>query len=402
MAAIPRGKPRSGRNVLLFAFPLFLGFSISLTSVLSVMNSVGMQHHLEGEFEPPLMDVNVEGLKKTEGAEIEPPAVLIPDVLDILKELSKLSGGDSIGDLECPPPLVPFHDRVVTTPHAIEATGTARKIPRIIHVSMQSRCIPRDIDMFMDRWKVQFPDYSIFFHDDDAVKRLIHQEWAEFPDLHRALQCVKYKGAMTIDIWRVLMLYKYGGLYTDIDNWAMDNFNETVIEPDLSAFFFSDAWDRPSQWFMATEPRHPMMYMAMNQIISNVLNMKHIFKPKVVFVTGPMAVKNAYALFHYEEALEDKMRIFEGGVHTGMHGKKTKKIGKAALPFITSKYNYAEIVPFNATLNITRGERIVMESDVMHWTKKVFKSSKVAASKISCKDYLKKLDEGGNFTTMTF
>jgi len=396
MAAIARGNPRSVRNLLLVVFGFLLGFNIS--SILEVMNSTGMQHHLEGEFELLMNDVDadVDGLK-TGGAEILPPVVLIPDVMkdgnggrvetegggenmpvlithipDILKELSKLSGGDSIGDLECPPPLVPFHDRVVTNPHATEATGTARKIPRIIHVSMQSRCIPRDIDMFMDRWKVQFPDYSIFFHDDDAVKRLIHQEWAEFPDLHRAMQCVKYKGAMTIDIWRVLMLYKYGGLYSDIDNWAMDTFNETVIEPDLSAFFFSDGWSRPSQWFMATEPRHPMMYMAMNQIISNVLNMSHIFKPKVVFVTGPMAVKDAYALFHYEEVLEDKRRIFEGGLYTGMHGKKTKKIGHdVSSSFIKLKYNYADIVPFNATLNVTRQERIHMESGVMHWTKKV-------------------------------
>ena len=417
MAAIRRGNPRSVRNVLLFVSVFLLGFRIS--SILEVMNRAGMQHHLEGEFEP-LMDADVDGLKTEAAAEILPPVVLIPDVmkeggrvesegrgggkniLDILKELSKLSGGDSISDLECPPPLVPFHDRVVTNPQAIEATGTARKIPRIIHVSMRSRCIPRDIDMFMDRWKVQFPDYSIFFHDDDAVKRLIHQEWAEFPDLHRAMQCVKYKGAMTIDIWRVLILYKYGGLYSDIDNWAMDTFNETVIEPDLSALFFSDAWSRPSQWFMATEPRHPMMYMAMNQIISNVLDMKRIFNPKVVFVTGPGAVKDAYALFHYYEAREDKMRIYEGGVYIGMHGKKTKKIGNDVTPsFIRPKYNYADIVPFNATLNVTRGERIDMESGVMHWTKKVYKSNKAAVIAISCKAYLKKLDEG-NFTTMGF
>jgi hypothetical protein len=54
-----------------------------------------------------------------------------------------------------------------------------------------------------------------------------------------------------------------------------------------------------------------------------------------------------------------------------------------------------------STLNVTRGERIHMESGVMHWTKKVYKSNKAAAIAISCKAYLKKLDEG-NFTTMGF
>jgi hypothetical protein len=51
--------------------------------------------------------------------------------------------------------------------------------------------------------------------------------------------------------------------------------------------------------------------MAMNQIISNVLDMKRIFNPNVIFVTGPGAVKDACALFHYFEMLEDKMRIYE-------------------------------------------------------------------------------------------
>ena len=198
--------PRSVRSKLLIVFAFLLGFNIS--SILEVMNSTGAQHHLEGEWE--LLMKDVDGLK-TEGTEILPatipdvndvdgleteggenvPVLLLPDVL---KELSKLSGGDSIRNLERPPPLVPFYDRVITNQHATETTATGRKIPPIIHVSMQSRCIPRDILMFMDRWKVLFPNYSIFFHDDDAVKRLIHQEWEEFPDLHRAMQCVQYKG----------------------------------------------------------------------------------------------------------------------------------------------------------------------------------------------------------------
>ena len=32
------------------------------------------------------------------------------------------------------------------------------------------------------------------------------------------MNCVLLKGTMVIDIWRVLILYKYGGMYTDVDN----------------------------------------------------------------------------------------------------------------------------------------------------------------------------------------
>jgi mannosyltransferase OCH1-like enzyme len=92
----------------------------------------------------------------------------------------------------------------------------------------------------MDKWKQTLPNYSIFFHDDEAVAKLIDQEWPGFPDLRRAMRCVLYKGAMRIDVWRVLVLYKYGGVYTDIDNWPLDAFKESTIRNDLSAFFFRD------------------------------------------------------------------------------------------------------------------------------------------------------------------
>lgn len=52
---------------------------------------------------------------------------------------------------------------------------------------------------------------------------------------------------MKIDVWRVLILYRYGGVYSDIDNWPGEKFDEATISPNISGFFLSDAWERPSQ-----------------------------------------------------------------------------------------------------------------------------------------------------------
>ena len=146
--------------------------------------------------------------------------------------------GSSTRNLDCPPPLVPFYDKVLD--EAKSENGTIRNIPRIVHVSMKSRCLPQDLAKSMDLWQEALPNYSIFFHDDDAVDRLIEEDWPEFPHLQLALNCVKFKGAMKIDVWRILVLYRYGGIYTDIDNWPTSKFHEDIIEPEYSAFFFSD------------------------------------------------------------------------------------------------------------------------------------------------------------------
>jgi mannosyltransferase OCH1-like enzyme len=114
-------------------------------------------------------------------------------------------------------------------------------IPKIMHFSMQSRCVPRDLLRTLNRWETQLPEHSIFFHDDDAVDRLLSMDWSEFPGFHEGMKCVLYRGAMTIDIWRVLMLWKYGGLYSDIDNWPEDMFTESLIPGNVSAWFLTDS-----------------------------------------------------------------------------------------------------------------------------------------------------------------
>ena len=113
---------------------------------------------------------------------------------------------------------------------------------------MKSRCLPKDLAHGVQKWKEAMPDHSLYFHDDDAVEKLLQSDWPEFPGLQDVLKCVR-KGAMKIDIWRILVLYRYGGFYTDIDNWPGPKVNDWIEERD-TAFFVSDAVVRPSQWFM--------------------------------------------------------------------------------------------------------------------------------------------------------
>jgi hypothetical protein len=325
--------------------------------------------------------------------------------LDIWDQLDILSGGRDAKKMKCPPPLVRF-DNVITKPDLGQNTTTPATatdlIPKIIHFTMRSRCIPQDLVRTLDRWKEVLPNYSIFFHDDDAIDRLINQhDWSEFPNLHDALKCIMTKGAMKIDAWRVLLLYKYGGVYSDIDNWPLPPFNETMIRTDLSGFFFHDAWNRPSQWFMGFERRHPMMYSTMHHIIKNLLDLTSLWRPKVVFTTGPDTVKNGYYDFLSRNccngtATESEM-LKNGVVLTGMLQKKVLKSNPRNI--ITSKYGYKDIVAFNSTLNVTRDERITMESGVVHWQKANYKSqAKVQSAGIprymSCRQYIEKVNSG--------
>ena len=337
--------------------------------------------------------------------------------VDILDELHQLTGGDK--SIECPSSLMPFYNRIVreetrsaeTTnsndTSRTERTSNGRLIPKIIHVSMKSRCLPQDLMEYMNRWIQQLPTYSIFFHDDEAVDRVISSEWHEFPDLHRAMHCVQYTGAMTIDIWRILILYRYGGVYSDIDNWLTDEFTEDTIPSNVTAFTFSDVWSRPSQWFLAFEPRHPIMYLAMKQIIHNIFNIKNVIKPQIVFTTGPGPVKDAYQMVMERETKKDeKIDIFAPGLHYGAFGNILFKaqhsgIGQNNVLINAGFHNFHDIVGVHGDgKDMTRRERIEMETGVLHFTKqRKFNSAQAS----SCREELAKLDEeeGRNHEEMT-
>eukprot|EP00979_Chaetoceros_neogracilis_P018521 scaffold10741_cov246-Chaetoceros_neogracile.AAC.1 len=106
---------------------------------------------------------------------------------DILHELDVLSGGHGAENLECPSPLVPYQNRIVRT--TTNSTAPERMIPKIVHFSMQSRCVPRDLLRTLNRWETQLPEHSIFFHDDNAVDRLLSLDWSEFPGFQEGMKC---------------------------------------------------------------------------------------------------------------------------------------------------------------------------------------------------------------------
>ncbi|KAL3782886.1 hypothetical protein HJC23_006938, partial [Cyclotella cryptica] len=267
-----------------------------------------------------------------------------------------------IGSLSCPPPLVPTYDRTVS-----DIELKPRKIPRIMHMTMKSRCLPPDLAIVTNAWKEALPYHSFYFHDDDAVERVFQLNWKEFPQLKSMMRCIKLKGAMKIDVWRMLVVYLFGGIYADIDVPPGPNFTEiSPIKADDEAFFFSDAWTRPSQWFFAMEPKHPVGYYTVHEILKRLQDLKTLEKPNVVFVTGPDALKHGYG-----NALGWPSNLFEEGTHKSKKFNKTatKKRHPDSSTINPNILDMGKIVPWNETENVTRRERIERQSGIVHWTK---------------------------------
>lgn len=162
-----------------------------------------------------------------------------------------------------------------------------QRIPPIIHQTSRFRCVPDLMANVANVWR-DLPEYTYYFHDDVAIWRLLHLDWPEFPHLHTALKCIKSMTAVT-DIWRLLVLWEYGGIYADID--CMPNaWKPSSIRPDDDSYFVVEFYDAPSQYFMAAKPRHPLIFYSIQVSLANILGVPNNLKLDASQITGPMAL----------------------------------------------------------------------------------------------------------------
>ena len=241
----------------------------------------------------------------------------------------------------------------------------------------------------LEKWKKNFPSYSIFFHDDEAVDRLllseegVYSDWRkDFPDLVEILPCVS-QGAMKIDIWRVLVLYKFGGLYFDADTFP-DKLTESTINPDSSWFSLSDSWARPTQGLFAKSAGHVSCKNTLQIIAKRVLDQGNIQDKNLVHVTGPQAL-----YWGWKDALVNggPESEIKGETHRFTDGSWGQKIGSGSS--WTSWY-WNEMVPFEKDLCVSRKSRMEKHFGRVHWTT-AKATGRTGLPRLSCKKYLESL-----------
>ena len=235
-------------------------------------------------------------------------------------------GGVALSDLvhtqierSCPDPLVLVHDTI----HQV-SSATENLIPRTVHLTARSRCLTPDFATLLDSWR--FPNHSLYLHNDAAMHRLLEP----YPEI---LACAE-SGAAQADLWRAVVLYEYGGIYTDLDNRPA-LFSGETIQPDDQALFVVERQGLLSQYFMAAAPKHPLFYLLIQSTLHQLLSvddLAHLYEP---VVTGPGALKKALREFmghHRSSVNDDPYATFQrirAGVYTGLGNWTIRVIGQA-------------------------------------------------------------------------
>ena len=157
------------------------------------------------------------------------------------------------------------------------------KIPKIIHqIWVGKKQIPENYKSFMQTIKNLHPDWEYKLWTDEDVE--------SFPWINKAAFNKATNPVMKSDIWRIEILYKYGGVYLDSDMEsirALDPIHERLLS---YCGYDSNRKSVIANSVLASEPENPLYQKIIISIKKNLNKIKDISKisPKqIVLETGP-------------------------------------------------------------------------------------------------------------------
>jgi len=179
--------------------------------------------------------------------------------------------------------IIPF-----ITPAKVYDT-TFQKIPKVIYQTMKTNIVPNDMKDAINSWININPEYEHYFYNDEMCRNFIKDNF--HPTVLHAFDNL-VPGAFKADLWRYCILYKYGGVYADIDMVAIKPLRKIIAENDT----FISVRDRGEKFaifnaFICSVPEHPYLKAAIEFIINSVRN--NFYGINSLHPTGPLALGEA-------------------------------------------------------------------------------------------------------------
>ena len=209
-------------------------------------------------------------------------------------------------------------------------------------------------------WTEMHPDFVHEVVTDKTALHLVRYLYAAIPEIYEAYETLPVP-ILQADFFRYLILLARGGIYTDIDTWALqpavdwlpDNIDQATIgliigiEADPDRPDWRDWYSRRvqfCQWTIQSKPGHPILREVVASITEEALRMKRagiLTKSKmdktVVEFTGP-AIWTDVILNYFNDPkyfhVESGQKNISYEDFTGL--KDRKKVGDVAVLPITS------------------------------------------------------------------
>ena len=151
--------------------------------------------------------------------------------------------------------------------------------------------------------------YQYCFHSTEDRLAFVEQNFPGKPaELYKRLTI----GAAQADLWRLMVLYKHGGVYMDIDShfvWPLDRF----IEAGTSEIFLRYKNKAATNYFIASAPANPNIKALLDEVLCRIETSQ---SNNVYEITGPSV---------FQDVLANKSHAWRLAQHTCLQGNFSNK-----------------------------------------------------------------------------
>jgi hypothetical protein len=161
----------------------------------------------------------------------------------------------------------------------------------------------------VNTWKDNNPEYEYRYMDDEEAGEFIKLEYG---DEVYSFFINAPVGVMRGDMWRYLIIYKYGGVYTDLDTECIKPILTWMIE-DKDFIVCPEHQDHFCQWTFAASQGNQIIKTVIDLMIERLKVADYSMKHFVHYLTGPgmwtsgickhLGIPNSdpYGRAHYQE-----------------------------------------------------------------------------------------------------
>jgi len=177
-------------------------------------------------------------------------------------------------------------------------------IPKIIHQTWHSPVYDSDKGS-PDSWRQHNPDWEYRFWTDADLEAFVRDEFPDFLELYQSYP----KNVQRADLARYMLLYRFGGVYADMDTDCLGSFDvlsgeDRVIlceEPSLH-------WDQTRLFGMERlyfngTMVSPAGHQFWKDVIDCAWDVRHVAKKDVLESTGPIMLSGVIARWQHKQQL---------------------------------------------------------------------------------------------------
>ena len=164
------------------------------------------------------------------------------------------------------------------------------KFPKIIHQTWKDENIPEKWKKSPYMWKQTHPDYHYILWTDNDIREYIKQNYPEFLTIHDNYEY----NIQRADMIRYFILHDFGGIYSDLDLYPIDNIEKHVRNFDSDVLLVNSGNVKSciTNSFMISK-KHAQLWKEVHKKLKKRIPFfipgKHL---KVMLSTGPLMFSN--------------------------------------------------------------------------------------------------------------